>query len=211
MYWKFLRGGAHSPFTGFSWASRGGVWVTADAAELCIQGIHACRIADLPYWLSDELWEIELADPVREGEDKVVGSRARLVGRVVDWTEQMQRDLSEGCVRRTGLHAAEELRASGLSEEAAALEAGSLAELSAVVVAIAGRLPGRASRAAVKLCGYLQDAIEMVDVYPVATIAYIAARAANQRSGPAATNYYVLEREWQSGWLAENLRLAADL
>ncbi len=124
MYWKFLRAGAVSPFTGFAWPTTDGAWVqaagAADAAgaEFCQTGIHACRRADLPYWLTDELWSIELAEPVLHDVHKVVATRARLLGRVESWTPETGRELAQACVARTARHAADELREAGLSEEA---------------------------------------------------------------------------------------------
>ncbi len=49
-----------------------GPWIEAGAVSPCREGIHACRIGDLAYWLHDELWEIELDGAIHESHHKVV-------------------------------------------------------------------------------------------------------------------------------------------
>lgn len=209
MYWKFLRAGAVSPFTGFRWTATGRTWVTAEDVTACATGIHACRSGDLPYWLSDELWAIELHEPVVETEGKIAAARARLLDPVERWTAETARALAEECVLRTAVHAAAELRAAGFDDYAGRLADQQLEGLALVVQDIMQELPDREGRKAAKLCGYAYDAVQLVSAYPVATIAYIAARAANNRSGPANTDYYTIEREWQARWLVNTLGLDA--
>jgi len=64
--WKFLAPGAIAPFTGIRWpqpeGSRIASWVEGRAAPA--RGVHACAVADLPYWFDVELWEVELEGPV---------------------------------------------------------------------------------------------------------------------------------------------------
>lgn len=210
MYWKFLRTGAVSPFTGFVWPTTGGAWVRAEGVEVCRMGIHACRRADLPYWLTDELWRIELAEPVVHTVHKVVASKARVLGRVESWTPETGRELAEACVVRTARHAAHEFREAGLNEEADRLLADQpVTALARIASELVASFPGRRAGQAVELCRYVVDAAEGMQVYPSATIAYIAARAANQRSGPPGSDLYTDEREWQADWLADRLGLDA--
>jgi hypothetical protein len=235
VYWKFLRAGAVSPFTGFTWVV--GQWVTSEENTACAAGIHACRAGDLPYWLTDELWRIDLGGPVVEGEHKVVAQRARLLERVDGWTAGTARLFATACVGRAAEHAAAELRTAGCDEAADRLDKGAegideaagrpdrlgeldklgegadrvdgqpLYELAATARDIMESLPGHRTRQATKLCGYVIDAIEAIEDYTVATVAYFAARAANQRSGPGDTDFYTAERAWQASWLAEKLHL----
>jgi hypothetical protein len=207
MHWKFLRSGGVSPFTGFDWAATNGQWVSAEKAAACRDGIHACRSQDLSYWLSDELWRIELAAPVVESQHKVVAARARLLERVDSWTIESAGDLAAACVGRTAGHAADELRAAGFAEEADRLAEQPLDALAGTARAILSMLAGRRARRAAKICGYVVDAAEGLAAYPAASIAYIAARAANQRSGPADVDFYAAERTWQAQWLADLLKL----
>lgn len=210
-YWKFLRAGAVSPFTGHSWVP--GEWATAEAARPCRAGFHACRAADLPYWLNDELWQVELDSPVRETAHKVVAMRAQAVHRVEPWTAAAAGELALACARRTARHAAAELAEQGLSHEAERLE--HVASTSPppqwgdITRDCAQAARARGARQAAKLCAYVLDAGEALGAYPVASSAYIAARAANQRSSAGAADPYAAERAWQADWLVQRLGLDA--
>lgn len=239
--WKFLRAGAVSPFTGYVWEPQ--KWVDAMSATTpgrvspCLAGIHACRTADLPYWLNDELWQIDLGHPVVELDDKLVAPRARLVAQVEGWTPHCARELAVACVVRVAHHAECELRDRGMTAEAESIAAVSTedalleiawsgekpdsdpgsAPRSAPEVAVAARGCGDAAadqgaRRAARLCGYVVDAIEALTVYPAASVAYIAARAANQRSSPnSADDPYRAERAWQANWLSKRLDLETTM
>src|SRR5207253_4772684 len=78
--YKFLQAGAVGPFTGFRWPV--GEWVEAAGVDPCLQGVHACRVRHLPFWLGRELWEIELAGAVVEQDRKLVAERGRLTQRI---------------------------------------------------------------------------------------------------------------------------------
>lgn len=211
-YWKFLRVGRKSPFTGYSWEQ--GVWSDPAKPRTCHAGVHACRVADLPYWLSDELWQVELAPPVVQAHQKVIAASARLVAPVVAWTPDAARELAVACAMRTVGHAAAELDDEGLSDEAACLthvaersmpqEWSDTAERCAEIASVRG------ARQAMRLCGYVLDAIEAIDEYPVASVAYIAARAANQRSATDSIDPYADERIWQQHWLVDRLGLGTS-
>ncbi len=75
--YKFLQAGRVAPFSGVTWPEDG-VYVDATEGPLaaCRNGVHGCRVRDLPYWLDDELWEIELDGEVVEDELKLVARRA---------------------------------------------------------------------------------------------------------------------------------------
>ena len=207
-YWKFLLAGAVSPFTGYVWAP--GQWATASGSHECQAGFHACRVGDLPYWLNAELWQFELATPVVPAPHKVVSARARPVAKVREWDSEAARELALACARRTAKHAVDELADGGLGEEARQLAAMTSAAPPGAWTETAERCAAaadaRGARQASKLCGYVLDAVEVLDVYPVAFSAYIAARAANQRSS-AKPDPYLAERAWQADWLARRLGL----
>jgi hypothetical protein len=65
-----------------------------------MNGPHACRAVDLPGWIDDELWLIELDGDVEAHEDVVVAQRARLVRRVDAWDEQAMREFTEDAIWR---------------------------------------------------------------------------------------------------------------
>ncbi|MDX6402470.1 MAG: hypothetical protein QOF27_3076 [Gaiellaceae bacterium] len=96
---KFLAAGTVAPFTRFRWPV--GEWVTAGGVDLCRQGIHACRIRDLPIWIDAELWEIELAGEINEQARKVVAGRGRLSQRVAGWDDGVAAEFGRFCARRT--------------------------------------------------------------------------------------------------------------
>jgi hypothetical protein len=97
--YKFLRAGGIGRFTGFRWPAD--TWIEAEAADPCRAGIHACRIRDLPIWLDDELWEIEVGGDLLQGERKVVAARGRLTNRIERWTPELSREFGRFCARRT--------------------------------------------------------------------------------------------------------------
>ena len=97
--YKFLDDGAVGPFTGFCWPVD--EWVEADGVDLCREGIHACRLRDLPVWLGRELWEIELDGDVVEQELKLVAPRGRLMHRIDEWNDEVADEFGRFCARRT--------------------------------------------------------------------------------------------------------------
>jgi hypothetical protein len=101
---KFLRSGGRSPFSGFRWPLPGddggpGPWVEAPV-EPCRSGIHACRPADLPVWVADELYEIELDGEIVHERTKVVAPRARLLRRVDAWEQGVRDAYVRMCAER---------------------------------------------------------------------------------------------------------------
>jgi hypothetical protein len=89
--YKFLRPGAVGPFSRVEWpqpegAAPGG-WLAAGTGEaaLCRAGVHACAPEHLPFWLAEELWTVELREPVVEQRSKLVAPAGRLGTRVVAW------------------------------------------------------------------------------------------------------------------------------
>lgn len=86
--YKFLRPDGTSVFTGFQWdlpaGGQPGGWVDADV-DPCRSGIHGCRTTDLPMWVGQVMYEIELAGQIVEQPAKVVASRGRLLRRIDGW------------------------------------------------------------------------------------------------------------------------------
>ena len=91
--YKVLRPGAVAPFSRARWplpvADRPGGWVhgASSGPRVCRAGVHACGLAQLPFWLGEELWRVELAEPVREERLKLVSPAGRLVERIASWDE----------------------------------------------------------------------------------------------------------------------------
>ena len=96
--YKCLRPGRVGPFSGYGWPI--GEWVEGGGAMLCTRGVHACRTTDLPYWLTQELWEIELEGEVRQERRKLIADRGRLVQRVEGWNDASAVSFAEDCTAR---------------------------------------------------------------------------------------------------------------
>src|SRR5436305_12192217 len=100
MAYKFLRTGRVGPFSNFTWPEPG-VWVRAGAAtDPCGRGSHACRIRDLPWWLADELWKIELQGEVQVDAHKIVAAAGCLRARVWRWTPACAQEYGDACAWR---------------------------------------------------------------------------------------------------------------
>ena len=166
--YKFLRNDGTSVFTRFAWSLPDfgpGAWVEADV-EPCRSGIHACRLADLPYWAGQELYEVELDGEIAEGSMKVVAPRARLVRRIEAWSAGARDEYTRMCADR--------------GHELARSANPPLDDWEAVIEPSIPEGP--------------------------ALLGFVAARIAEQISGPAA---YRAERTCQTEWLVERLGLSA--
>jgi hypothetical protein len=102
---KFLGAGAIGLYSGFEWpvavAGKPGRWVeTAGELRSGVNGIHACRPGDLPYWIDDELWEIELGGKVLEDKRGLLARRGRLLRRVEGWNSETAAAFAAACVER---------------------------------------------------------------------------------------------------------------
>jgi hypothetical protein len=101
--YKFLRSDDRSFFTGFPWplphGDEPGSWVQT-RVEPCRSGIHACRPADLPLWLGEVLYEIELDGEIVERPSKVVAARGRLLRRVEAWDDRLRDAYTRMCADR---------------------------------------------------------------------------------------------------------------
>jgi hypothetical protein len=188
--YKFLREGAVAPFSRTAWpvpaGGDPGAWVrAAGALELCGNGIHACRPEDLPLWLFDELWEVELEPPVRVAPTHVVAAAGRLRTRVEGWGTETAAELATACAKRVAR------RADAVSRESGP---GPLAERAAAYAADAATWG--ADLAA-------KPEIASADA---ACVAFIAAEAARDLEGEHAA---AAERGWQAEWLAVRLGLPA--
>jgi len=105
---KFLRAGAVGPFSGAAWPAPGaggpGAWLEAGGApSLCRSGVHACRPADLPLWICEELWRVELGGEAVAAPGKLVAPRGRLLGRVGAWDAAAADDLASACAARAAV------------------------------------------------------------------------------------------------------------
>jgi hypothetical protein len=103
---KFLGAGALARFGRCTWPTptlaAPGAWVeVALPLQMCARGVHACREGDLPFWIDDELWRIELAGEIVRGKTMVVAERGRLLERVSSWAAPLRAELARFCRERT--------------------------------------------------------------------------------------------------------------
>ena len=208
--YKFLRAGAVAPFgrtaagAAFSWPTN--AWVGGDGvpARICVTGVHACTVGQLPYWLNDELWVVELAGDLRSNARKLVASLGRLVAQVPGWSEQTRRTFGAACGERVRAHAVAALRRAGYEREANEVADAPSDGLRAVVK----RIDPRRAPGAYAALTYASDACEFVD--RSASVAYIAAVAAAHAADMArasALDAESFERRWQADWLRRELGL----
>lgn len=189
--YKFLAPGAVSPFTGFRWPAPG-EWASAPAGR-DDAWVHACRPGDLPYWLDDELWRLELGEPVREARYQVACPKARLVSRIVGWNPALGREYARACALRARDLALPHL-APALRE---ALER--LHDLQAIAEAV--QRTGPPALAA----GFVSDAANNALHVGPATTSFIACMLVSTLGGGLAA--FEAERAWQARWLAGRLGL----
>ena len=201
--YKFLRHERVGPFSGFPWPGPG-AWVRADEDMVaCRRGIHACRTRDLPWWLANELWEIELDGRVQVDEHKIVAPAGRLRSQVEGWTPARAQEFADACAWRAGERAVQALTRTGHTKAASALAAcTTLDDALTVARQLAEVIPD--TRISLTIAG--RGALRALTGAP-ATSAYIAAHAAMRLDGSAG---YAAEREWQSSWLVERLGLRVD-
>ena len=200
--YKFLRSGRTGLFSAFQWPEPG-VWVHA-ARDLaaCKRGIHACRPSDLPWWLADELWEIELEGHVQVDEHKIVAPAGRLRAQIEGWTPACAQEYADACAWRAHERAVQALTRAGHASAADQLAA--CATLDDVLRA-ARQLAEAIPDTQISLTIARDGAFRALTGAPP-TSAYIAAHAAMRLDG---ADGYAAERAWQSRWLAERLGLSA--
>jgi hypothetical protein len=211
--YAFLAEGRVEPLTGFAWPTRRGgtsSWVDAEAAPR--EALRGYRAHDLPYWLDDELWSVELEGTVAARDHVLVAERARLLGRVDTWTEELAGQFVAECAQRVARKAAVALRDDGLAGAASELErAKSLDELERAALAAA-----ESSSPGAKLAGYVTDVCFYArDAGSATRAAGIAAKMsayalAGEVDDPLASERLVSERAWQAAWLVERLDLRPD-
>jgi hypothetical protein len=100
MRYVFLKQHVADPFGNIEWVAPTGSeaqWVSSSRGGAI--PIHACRVADLPYWLNDELWEVELREPVVDLAHGVTSQAARLVRQVPNWSAQHAISFADVAVR----------------------------------------------------------------------------------------------------------------
>ena len=109
--YKVLDARGKGRFTGTSWPTpRGdelGAWVETDGPVApCVRGVHAMRAHHVPFWLDQQLWEIELDGAFVENDSLLVAERGRLSRRIDAWNDDAWKALCDFCRERTAAHLA---------------------------------------------------------------------------------------------------------
>jgi hypothetical protein len=186
------------------------VWVETASAVPCRQGVHACRPADLSYWLAPCLWEVELEEPVVETRHKLTARRGRLLAQG-DAYPAAVKELGAVCAWRARDRAAPApLNAGAPSLASRFAAATTLTELRGLL----GQTDDAsfASTAAALAADTAQFALSG----PLTAAPFIGAcSAGHTEAGPVggqADHDRGYAQEWasQSTWLVQNLGLAAD-
>jgi hypothetical protein len=209
--YAFLASGAVEPLSGFVWPTPRddelGEWVDAGTAPF--EALRGYSAEDLPYWLDDELWNVELAGALARRDHVLLPERARLVGRVDSWAEPLAWEFVTACAQRVAREAAAALRDAGCAPAAEELEqAGDLVTLERAAVAAADNPPpaGTLAGYAADVCFYARDAGSGTRAAAVA--AKMSALAlAGDLDDPSGSERVKNERARQAAWLADRLTL----
>jgi hypothetical protein len=174
--WKFTRSGAVGPFSGVAWPAAG-EWLHAEdeAVIPCRSAVHACTLEDLPMWLDDELWRVELRGPVLRSHGKLAAVGGRLLARVHDWDAGTAAEYADACVERAAAGA------SSFTGDAVTTAAGLVGD---------GEACARRARR---------------DPAVAPTMAAGAALCAARVAGLEDSSRIAEERVWQAAWLARRL------
>ena len=232
--YKFLSEGAVGFFSRHAWPhpteDAPGDWVRVEGEiQPCLSGVHACTPEDLVDWLDDELWEIELEDPVGGFDGKPLARAGRLVRRVESWNDESARAFVRHCVDHTARLAAESLAQAGQTAEAETLDAQRAAlDAEATVTELARNLNADETSPALFMADVARlqrgGRPELDEQAPSAehggptpaalaanigyVCAHLAAQLAEQQTPGAYSDSFARERLRQSAWLAETLQLA---
>jgi hypothetical protein len=102
--YKVLHDG-RSAFTGWEWpvpdGDSPGEWIEINGPiALCENGVHACTARQLPPWIGNELWAVELDGEILQTPLVLVASRARLLAPVRGWQQDTRIRYGEACESR---------------------------------------------------------------------------------------------------------------
>jgi hypothetical protein len=138
--YKFLQKDGTTLLTRFKWPV--GEWVEVDGPlAWCGNGIHACRIKDLPHWLGQELWAIELDGEALAAPDAVVARRGCIIERIDAWSGSVAQEFGDHCAQRATALAHEHPSVTGRAGDARADAAvGWISAAAYVAAAVAGEV-----------------------------------------------------------------------
>lgn len=204
----FLTRGATEPLSGFVWPTPAdgepGEWVPASTAPT--DALRGYPAPDLPYWLDDELWRVELAGSLRQRSHLLLPERARLVEQISTWDDSTAWEFAAACASRVAQQTTRALRTAGRADAATRLEeASDLRQLELAASTVADSSPvGTSAGYLADVCFYAQDAAVGARAAVVAAKMSAYALAGE---GADAPDRLSSERAWQAGWLVTRLGL----
>jgi len=208
---KFLRTDRLGPFSTVRWPTVGEWLDVPRPLRPCRNGLHVCTVADLPYWLSDELWEVEVAGERMGDQRKQVVERARLQARITWWPERGW-ELADDCLAVLRNFTSDELQRAGRDRlpEQATKEA-----LKELVKREVGRVDVRLSAAGRSMLSFLSEALMYRADEPSGpaaaarhitfVTAYAADHVTRAQRLPLGTTAFGLERSRQAAWFEARL------
>jgi hypothetical protein len=201
--YRFLAKGAVGSLNGFAWPTPSGgdpgSWIGASADSTAL-GVFAHRVRDLPHWLNDELWEVELRGEVRTFDYQLVAQEARLVRKLPEWDDRVGEAFATACAERLRARAITFFNLHGLASMADEIGAASLSDCPTVLgpidPAVHGEVPAL-------VAGYLNDAIAALSGKRFGAVSYIAQVASiDHRLSDAAG---LPDRDLQAEWIGKAL------
>jgi hypothetical protein len=173
------------------------------------EAVRPCSADDLPWWLDEQLWEVELDGDVTPFGRALSAGRVRLVRRLDRWSAEVATELVAVCARRVRDVAARSLHEAGRERDAGALvRAESPDEIEAVAMSVAhGDEAGRLAGLAADVVLYARDAQSPVRAAGVAAYVAAFALAGGDKRAPGYQEGFEAERRWQAGWLKHHLSL----
>lgn len=122
--YKFLNETGSGRFSEARWPlpthAAPGAWLSAALPLVpCVHGVHAMRSHQLPFWLDQQLWEVELDGEVIECTSMLVAERGRLVRRVESWNQAGWEALGAFGLQRTQANLARVVQEAPSEEERA--------------------------------------------------------------------------------------------
>jgi hypothetical protein len=228
---KFLSKG-RGLFSDFEWPlpdnGNPGPWVATHAPlESCVRGIHVCREADLPYWIDDELWLMEIRGQIVEQETMLIAEEGRLLEKIESWDDAAAKRFAQDCALRARTAAVESLRNAGRSADATVLEAttdldaireaaqtivrdGAVDETTVVAFAADATALARGARPEARRPVEASSFGAPSNGAIAANLAYVTAHVAGCNAGaPESAGYQAAvqrERQWQLEWFRELTR-----
>jgi hypothetical protein len=184
-----------------------GAWVAGDHAR-------ACLVGELPYWIDDELWIVELTGDIEQTGHLRRGTAGRLLAEVVTWDATTADAFVESALNRIRDVAVAALRDGGwptVAQRLSAIDArdagacGRLASEAAVVAGAVDELAADAPLALAETIGFLSDVEDCRG--PRAGLAGYCAAHAVGRAGADYDAGFAAERARQACWLASRLGL----